>query len=65
MTRRLWDRGEPLDDLVLRYTAGDDHALDDRLVAYDARASEAHAAMLHARGYLSKEDFEALSKALR
>ncbi len=29
---RLWDRDEPLDRLVLEYTAGEDHALDDRLV---------------------------------
>ena len=46
---RLWDRGEPLDELVLRFTAGEDHALDDRLVAYDVRASQAHARMLRAR----------------
>jgi argininosuccinate lyase len=53
---RLWDRGEPLDDLVLRYTAGEDHALDDRLVAYDAQASAAHARMLRAAGYLTESD---------
>ena len=40
---RLWDKGEPLDERVLRYTAGEDHVLDDRLVAYDVRASIAHA----------------------
>ena len=34
---RLWDKGAPLDERVLRYTAGEDHALDDRLVAYDVR----------------------------
>ena len=26
MTPRLWDKGEPLDERVLRYTAGEDHA---------------------------------------
>lgn len=64
MTGRLWDRGEPLDALVLRYTAGEDHALDDRLVAYDVRASRAHAAMLAAAGYLSKDDAAALDAEL-
>jgi argininosuccinate lyase len=64
MTGRLWDRGEPLDALVLRYTAGEDHALDDRLVAYDARASAAHAAMLHERGFLSAEELASLRAAL-
>ncbi|MBN1962273.1 MAG: argininosuccinate lyase [Deltaproteobacteria bacterium] len=61
---RLWDRGEPLDSLVLRYTAGEDHLLDERLVAYDCDASSAHAAMLHASGFLSSADLAALQKAL-
>ena len=40
---RLWDKGLPLDERILRFTAGEDHKLDERLVAYDARASIAHA----------------------
>jgi len=62
---RLWDRGEPLDRMVLEYTAGEDHVLDDRLVAYDVRASLAHAAMLRACGLLSAEDHAATERALR
>ena len=50
---RLWDKGAPLDERVLRYSAGEDHALDERLVPYDVRASLAHAAMLHAQGLLA------------
>jgi argininosuccinate lyase len=61
---RLWDRGEPLDRLILEYTAGEDHALDDRLVAYDVRASAAHADMLAAAGYLGTGDLAALRSAL-
>lgn len=53
---RLWDKGGKLDGTVLRYTAGEDHRLDGRLVAYDVRASIAHAGMLHAAGYLSDRD---------
>ena len=34
---RLWDKGLPLDERILRFTAGEDHRLDERLVAYDAR----------------------------
>jgi argininosuccinate lyase len=64
MSTRLWDRGEPLDALVLRYTAGEDHALDDRLVAYDVRASIAHAGMLRDRGFLADAEFTRLSAAL-
>jgi hypothetical protein len=47
---RLWDKGTPLDARVLAYTAGDDYLLDNRLVAYDIRASIAHAEMLGEQG---------------
>ncbi len=61
---RLWDKGAPLDARVLAYTAGDDHALDDRLVAYDIRASIAHAEMLGERGLLSAPDLVTIRDAL-
>jgi len=61
---RLWDKGSPLDSRVLQYTAGDDHALDNRLVAYDIRASIAHAEMLNAQGLLSTEDLKAICDGL-
>lgn len=61
---RLWDKGAALDERVLSYTAGDDYALDERLVAYDARASIAHAQMLHQQGLLSAEDCEAIETGL-
>jgi argininosuccinate lyase len=48
----------------LRYTAGEDHALDNRLVAYDVRASIAHAEMLHAQRLLSAEDLAAITRGL-
>ena len=61
---RLWDKGAPLDQRVLRYTAGEDHALDNRLVAYDVRASIAHAEMLQAQGLLSADDLDAIRRGL-
>ena len=61
---RLWDKGAPLDDKVLSYTAGEDHALDERLVRYDARASIAHARMLQRQKLLSPADFEAIRGGL-
>ena len=61
---RLWDKGAPLDERVLRYSAGEDHALDERLVPYDVRASMAHAAMLHAQGLLAADDLAAIQEAL-
>ena len=61
---RLWDKGKELDQRVLRYTAGEDHALDNRLVAYDVRASIAHAEMLHAQGLLGADDLAAITQGL-
>ncbi|NBX41661.1 MAG: argininosuccinate lyase, partial [Gammaproteobacteria bacterium] len=60
----MWDKGAPLDERVLAYTAGEDHALDERLVRYDVQASIAHAHMLQAQGLLSKDDFAAIEKGL-
>jgi argininosuccinate lyase len=62
--RRLWDKGAPLDERVLRYTAGEDYALDERLVRYDVRASIAHAEMLNAQQLLSLDDLDAIRAAL-
>ncbi|HYL03169.1 MAG TPA: argininosuccinate lyase [Steroidobacteraceae bacterium] len=62
--KRLWDKGAPLDERVLRYTAGEDYALDERLVPYDVRASIAHAEMLHAQQLLSAEDLAAIRAGL-
>ncbi|MBC7982914.1 MAG: argininosuccinate lyase [Candidatus Obscuribacterales bacterium] len=61
---RLWDKGAPLDARVLRYTAGEDHFLDNRLVAYDARASIAHAHMLQKQGLLAASDYEQIKNGL-
>ena len=61
---RLWDKGAPLDERVLHYTAGEDHALDERLVRHDVRASIAHAEMLQAQGLLTPGDFTAICAGL-
>ncbi len=61
---RLWDKGAPLDERVLAYTAGEDHRLDARLVPYDVRASIAHAEMLEAVGLLAADDCAAIRDGL-
>ena len=63
--KRLWDKGEPLDARVLRFTAGEDHQLDERLVSYDIRASIAHAAMLCEQQLLTSEDLAAIEQGLK
>jgi argininosuccinate lyase len=62
--KRLWDKGAPLDERVLHYTAGEDHALDERLVAYDVRASIAHAEMLAQQELLAAPDLDAIRAGL-
>ncbi len=62
---RLWDKGLPLDQRVLRYTAGEDHALDARLVPYDVRGSIAHADMLAAQGLIGADDAAAIRAGLQ
>ena len=62
---RLWDKGAPLDARVLEYTAGEDYALDERLVRYDVRASIAHAEMLCAQKLLSEADLRAIRAGLQ
>ena len=61
---RLWDKGAPLDDRVLNYTAAEDYALDERLVRYDVQASIAHAEMLHAQQLLAAADLESIRSGL-
>lgn len=62
---RLWEKGLPLDERVLRYTAGEDHRLDERLVACDVRGSIAHAEMLAAQGLLEDGDCRRICDGLR
>ncbi len=61
---RLWDKGAPLDERILKFTAGEDHRLDERLVEYDVRASIAHARMLSEQGLLTREDCAAICTGL-
>ena len=63
-TTRLWDKGQPLDERILRYTAGEDHVLDARLLPYDVQASIAHARMLQQQGLLSAADADSIEQGL-
>jgi argininosuccinate lyase len=61
---RLWDKGLPLDARVLRYTAGEDHLLDARLVHYDVIGSIAHVEMLVAADLIDAADGSAICAGL-
>jgi argininosuccinate lyase len=60
----IWDKGLPLDERILRFTAGEDHVLDARLVPYDVRASIAHARMLERQKLLAPADADAICQGL-
>ena len=61
---QLWSKGLPLDEAVHRFTVGDDPALDQRLLPFDALGSAAHAHMLAHVGLLAQQDAAALVKQL-
>jgi argininosuccinate lyase len=60
----LWNKDATLDERVLKYTAGEDYALDARLVRYDVVASIAHAEMLNGAKLVSDADLAALRAGL-
>lgn len=64
-TVRLWDKGLPLDELVHRFTVGDDPHWDLLLVHDDCVGSAAHARTLHHAGLLSEDELRCLLAALR
>src|SRR5690606_38979534 len=61
---RLWDKGLPLDERILKVTAGEDHRLDERHVPYDVRASITHARMLAAQGLFAAAGCDAIYDGL-
>ncbi|MGE0480589.1 MAG: argininosuccinate lyase [Phycisphaerae bacterium] len=63
--RRLWDKGAALDELIHRFTVGDDPQWDRLLVAADCAGSAAHARTLHRAKLLSDAELAALLAALR
>ena len=62
--RPVWDRGEPIDPLMMRFTIGDDWLQDRRLVEVDIRGSLAHAAGLERAGLIPTEDARAIRNGL-
>jgi argininosuccinate lyase len=64
MTTKLWDKGGPTDAAMLRYTARDDWKLDQRLLAYDLRATRAHVRGLERIGALRRDELNVLEATL-
>ena len=52
---KLWDKGYTTDNIVERFTVGNDRVLDMKLAKYDVIGNRAHAQMLQKIGILSEE----------
>ncbi len=63
---KIWQKNASatLDLDIEAYTVGNDHLLDQELLAYDARASIAHAKMLASIGILTEKEYDSLSSEL-
>jgi argininosuccinate lyase len=64
MAEKLWDKGGATDAAMLRYTARDDWRLDQRLLAYDLRATVAHVRGLGRIGVLAADEVTGLEREL-
>jgi len=62
--RRLWDKGGAVDDLVHRFTVGDDPTWDLKLVHADCLGSAAHARTIHRAGILNDAELKSLLAGL-
>ena len=61
---QLWAKGEPLNQLIHRFTVGDDPNWDAQLFPFDCMASAAHAQMLGRAGLISADQAQQLTAAL-
>lgn len=61
---RLWDKGGSLDEVVHRFTVGDDPVWDRHLVHWDCLGSAAHARTLGRAGLLAPGELDALLRGL-
>lgn len=61
---KLWDKGYTIDNLVERFTVGNDRILDLKLARYDVQGSRAHAKMLQSIDLLTSKELEQILRAL-
>ena len=61
---KLWNKGFEPDELIEKFTVGNDRDLDMRLARYDVEGSMAHIKMLESIGLLRREELDTLLPAL-
>ena len=57
---KLWDKGISIDNLIEKFTVGNDREIDLKIARYDIQASLAHAQMLVKIGLLTAEELSAI-----
>ncbi len=62
---KLWDKGKSVDQLIEKFTIGQDWQLDLLLAPHDVIGSLAHIRMLQKIGILNKDEWHKLDKALK
>ncbi|MFG0317274.1 MAG: argininosuccinate lyase [Planctomycetota bacterium JB042] len=60
----IWDRGDPIDAEMMRFTVGDDWRMDRRLVRHDLIGSIAHCAGLRKAGLIDEAAHDAIRGGL-
>jgi argininosuccinate lyase len=61
---KLWDKGYTTENIVERFTVGNDRVLDLKLAKYDVQGNVAHAKMLNKIGILSEKELSEILQAL-
>ena len=61
---KLWDKGYTTENIVERYTVGNDRVLDLKLAKHDVTGNRAHAKMLHKIGILSESELQDILSGL-
>lgn len=57
---KLWDKGISIDNLIEKFTVGNDREIDLKIARYDIQASLAHAQMLVEIGLLTPKELSAI-----
>lgn len=62
---KLWDKGYTIDNLVDKFTVGNDRLLDLKLAKYDLLGNNAHAKMLNHIGIISDDELREILTGLK
>ncbi len=63
-SKKLWDKGTTVDNLIEKFTVGEDRNLDVYLAECDVLGSLAHIGMLESIDLLTKDELEKLKTGL-